>query len=282
VAGLNETLIKSEVNDKVEKVFFKTGDKVKKGDIILQFPEGNTSIQYTQAKVAFENAEKSFNRVKEQVQSGAATPKELSAIEKQFNVSKQNYESIRRMVYVDSPIDGTILEMFVKEGQKSSIGKELFKVGDDKSIVANVWASESEKPLIRRGMKSIMTIDGKDFAGRVTAISDTIDNKSNNFRVETQYGNPGNKLKSGTETEVRIIVYENRTALAIPTNCILSEAGRQYVYVLNKGKAEKRYINTGRESGMEIEVTDGINAGENLIISNQSMVKDGDSVRVVK
>jgi membrane fusion protein, multidrug efflux system len=280
MSGLNETIVKSELNDKIEKVFFKVGDKVKKGDIIVQFPEGNSGIQFSQAKIAFENAEKSYLRVKEQVQSGGASIKELTAIEKQYNVSKQNYETIKRMIYVESPAEGTILELFVKEGAKSSIGKELFKVGDEKSVVAIAWATETEKPTIRRGMKSIMTLDGKDYAGRVTAISDTIDNKSNNFRVETQYGNPGNKLKSGVEVEVRIIIYENKSSLVIPSNCILSEAGRQYIYVLINGKAEKRYINTGRNSGMEIEVTDGIKAGEPLIISGQTMLKDGDSVHV--
>lgn len=280
LAGLNETIVKSEVNDKIENIFFKVGDKVIKGDLVIQFPEGNIGIQYSQAKIAFENTEKSYLRVKELVQSGGAGTKELTAIEKQYYVSKKNYESIKRMIYVESPIDGTILELFVKVGEKSSIGKELFRVGDEKSVVAIAWVSETEKPLIRRGMKTVMTLEGKDYAGRVTAISDTIDNKSNNFRVETQYGNPGNKLKSGIEVEVRIIIYENKSSLVIPSNCILSEAGRQYVYVLINSKAEKRYIITGKDSGMDIEVTDGIKAGEQLIITGQTLLKDGDSVRV--
>lgn len=282
IAGLNESIIKSELNDKVSKVFFKTGDIVKKGDVILQFPEGSTAIQYQQAKTAFENIEKSYLRAKEQFRNNLISQKELKDIGKQYDVSKQNFESIKRMIYPESPIDGALLELFVKEGEKATIGKELFKVGDDKSVVAPILVTQQDKSLLKRGMKLILSVNGKDYAGRLINISDTIDNKSGNYMATAQFGNPGNTLKSGAVAEIRIDVYENKSALVIPLKCILIESGNKYVYIDSNGIARKIFIKTGKESGMETEVIDGLNPGDRLIVSGQTLLKDGDSVKAGK
>ncbi len=282
LAGLNESVVKSGVNDRVEKVLFKIGDEVKKEDVVLQFPETNPAMQYAKAKQALDNAGKSYERVKEQAKAGTASQKELAAIEKQYNMSKQNFESIRRMIFVESPSDGTILEVFVKAGDKSAIGKELFKVGDEKTMATVVWVAEKDKPVVKPRMKAVLTVDGKDYAGRVVSVSDTLDPKSRAYKAELQFANPGKTLKSGTPADVRVITYESPSAVTIPSACILSEAGKQYVYVSVNGIAAKRYISTGQVNAMDIEVTSGLNPGDSLVTAGQTMLKDGDRVRVGK
>ncbi len=282
ISSLNETVIKSELNDKVLKVNFKTGDKVKAGDIILNFPENNSAIQYEQAKAAFVNSEKSFARAREQMQNNAITQKELAAIEKQYGISLKNYESIKRMVYPDAPAEGTLLDLFVKEGTKVKIGEKLFMIGDNKSVTAAFFVTPEEKAQLKRGIKAVLTVDGKDYAGRLASVSDTIDNKSGNFRAEAIFANPSGLLKSGAEAEVRIDIYEKKSAVSVPVQSILSESGRQYVYIESGGIARKRYISTGKENGMEIEITSGLAPGDRLVISGHTMLADGDTIKTVQ
>ena len=82
--------------------------------------------------------------------------------------------------------------------------------------------------------------------------------------------------------EVRVSTYQNPDALVVERKDLVSEGGEQFAYVAAGGAAEKRRIVQGRQQGLDVEVVEGLRAGEDLIVEGQMLLRDGAKIKVVQ
>jgi RND family efflux transporter MFP subunit len=282
LSGIEESTKHSMVADRIASVRAKVGQSIGQGRVVITFPTNNPQLQLSQAKIGLDNAEKLYKRMSELLKAGETAQANYDNAETQYLVAKRNYESLKQMIYVESPISGTIVEMFVKPGDDVFRDAKLFTVAQLQKMKAKIWVSESEVNLLKLGMTASMEFGGKEYKGKVTEISLAMDDMKRAFGVEIQFPNPKRELKSGVTTDVKIITYTNPNVIVVPRNLIKNEADKKYVFVENGGKAEQRFIQTGNESSISVEILSGLNAGERLITEGMSLLSNGKKIKVIQ
>lgn len=282
LSGIEESTKYSMVADRITSVRAKIGQSVGEGKIVMTFPADNPQLQLTQAKTGLENAEKLYKRMSELLKAGETAQANYDNAETQYLVAKRNYESLKQMIYVEAPISGTIVELFVKPGDDVFRDAKLFTVAKLQTMKAKIWVSESEVNQLKVGLKATMEFGGKEYEGKVSEISLAMDEMKRAFGIEVQFPNPKRELKSGVTTDVKIITYSNPSVIVVPRNLIKSENDKKYVFVENGGKAEQRFIETGNESNILVEVLNGLKAGERLISEGISLLASGKKIKVIQ
>ncbi len=282
ISGIKQTTRSSAVGGRIEKINYKVGDFVKKDAVVVQFPEDSPSVQYEQAKAAYENSKKTFERMKALLTAGETSQANFDGAETQYLVDKRNYEMARQALFIDAPYDGTIVEIMVNEGDGVDSKIPLFTIAKLEKMKTKIWASEDEITLIKKGMKAEVNFNGKTVDGMVTEISLSIDPMKRAFYAEIEFQNPGRVLSPGVSADINVKIYENKNAIVIPRNLIQTKQNKNYVFVASGSKASKREIKIGKESGLSVEVLQGLKSGDLLVIKGGSKLSDGQLINVVK
>ncbi|MCL6493764.1 MAG: efflux RND transporter periplasmic adaptor subunit [Ignavibacterium sp.] len=282
LTGIKEATKGSIVGGKIEKINASVGDYVREKQIIVEFDTYNPGVQYEQAKSAYENLKKNYERVKALLEAGETSQANYDAIETQYIVAKRNYESVRQMLFIEAPFDGILVDMKVNVGDNVKGDVPLFTVSQTNKMRSKIWVSEKEISQFKKGMKAITEYNGQQFIGKVVEISLAMDPAKQAFFVEVEFDNPKGIIKSGVTNEIRILTYEKANAVIIQRSLVNNDEKGSYVFVVENNKAVKRYITNGNESGLFYEVSNGLKVGDMLVVKGASQLEDGSKVNVIQ
>lgn len=282
LSGVKEATRGAIVGGKIEKINFKVGNFVKENQVVVQFPTDQVGAQYEQAKSAFENAQKTYERMKALLEAGETAQANYDAAETQYLVAKSNFEASKDMIFIDAPFDGYLVDLKVNEGDNVKKDSYLFTIAQLYRMKAKIWVTDNEIGLIKKGMNAEITYNNKTYKGKVTDVSLGIDPMTQAFYAEIEFPNTKMELKNGLTVEVKILVYENKNAVVIQRNLVQTDEKGSYVFVEKNGKASKRYISNGMETGIDYEIKSGLNVGDKLITQGNSQLNDGVKVNVIQ
>lgn len=282
LTGIKEATKASIVGGKIERINASVGDYVREKQVIVEFDIYNPGVQYEQAKSAYENLKKNYERVKALLAAGETSQANYDAIETQYLVAKRNYESVRQMLFIEAPFDGILVDMKVNPGDNVKGDVPLFTVSQTNKMRSKIWVSEKEISQFKKGMKVITEYNGQQFVGKVVEISLAMDPAKQAFFVEVEFDNPKGIIKSGVTNEIRILTYEKPNAIIIQRSLVNQDEKGAYVFVVQNGKAVKRYITNGNESGLYYEVSGGLQVGDMLVVKGASQLEDGSKVNVIQ
>lgn len=280
LSGIKETTKFSNMADKISKINADVGDYVKEGQVLVEFPTDNPTVNFEQAKAAYELSKKNHERMKALYESGDIAKAKLDGAETQFLVDKRNFEAMKQIVMVEAPISGQVVEMKVKEGDDIGMQKPLFTVAQLTTMKAKLWASEQEVAKLKKGMEAVIQNGGIEHKGTIREIAMAMDDFRKAFGVEVHFRNPKKLLKSGVTTEVKIKTYENPDAIAIQKNLLIQQGDDNYVYLVRNGKAVKQQVQTGGMEDINVEITQGLQPGDSLINCCKSLLEEGIKVKV--
>lgn len=280
--GIKQTTRGAMIGGRIDKVNARVGEAVKKDQIIVRFPEDSPSLSFEQAKSAYENSKKTYDRMKVLLESGETSQANYDGAETQYLVNKRNYESMKQMLFLEAPYDGVITEIMVNEGDNIKSNDPVFTIAQLSKMRAKVWASETEVKTIKVGMTALAVINDKEYKGRVDEIAVGIDPYKQAFYAEVEFDNGDRSLKSGVTADIRLLTYENKKAVVIQRNLISKDDKGGYVFVLNNSQAQKRYIKSGNENGLYLEIIEGLTSGDKLIVKGASQLVDGTKVNVIQ
>lgn len=282
LTGIKEATKGSIVGGKIEKINASVGDYVREKQIIVEFDTYNPGVQYEQAKSAYENLKKNYERVKALLEAGETSQANYDAIETQYIVAKRNYESVRQMLFIEAPFDGILVDIKVNVGDNVKGDVPLFTVSQTNKMRSKIWVSEKEISQFKKGMKAITEYNGQQFIGKVVEISLAMDPAKQAFFVEVEFDNPKGIIKSGVTNEIRILTYEKPNAVIIQRSLVNNDEKGSYVFVVENNKAVKKYITNGNESGLFYEVSNGLRVGDMLVVKGASQLEDGSKVKVIQ
>lgn len=280
--GIKEATKGAMVGGRIDRIFYKVGDFVNKDQVVIQFAEDNPGVQFEQARSGFENAEKTYKRMKALLDAGEVSQAAYDGVETAYLVAKRNFEALKQLLGVQAPFSGILLDLKVNEGDNVKNDIPLFKMAQVNRMRAKVWANEEEIGMMKKGMKAYTELNGKRFNGTITDISMAIDPVKRAFYAVVEFDNPGLVLKSGMTAEIDILVYENPKAIVIPRNLIMKDANGMYVFIAQANTAAKRYISNGRDEGINYEITNGLNPGEQLIIQGNAQLNQGSKIKIIQ
>jgi cobalt-zinc-cadmium efflux system membrane fusion protein len=272
----------------VSQLTVHTGDTVRKGDVLFRITSRDIASavgDYIDAQKDLDLSEKTLVMTRDLFNSNAAAGISLKQAENDFAKAKSRSartlavlkalgvdmhgEEITSHVPVRSPLQGTVIERKITEGQYvTGDSTPLLTIADLSSvwIVADLF--ERDLPRVQVGEKAeVATIAyPKDkFEGRVERISDVVDPNTRTIKVRLLVANPDGRLKPEMFAEVVLFLKDAEPALTIPAHAAFTEGGHQFVYVERK-PAEFQLRQVDVQPGPEgrLKVLEGLASGERV------------------
>ncbi len=269
---------------------YKMGDQVKTGDIIIKIEdrEYENNVNINGAKIDLDISKMEYEKQTALYEKGGVTLREKVNGEKQWVSAQKNHENALLQLAkmrVTVPFDGVITDLpHFSQGVKIEQNKEVLQVMSYKEMVMDLMLPESQITKISLNQKAWITnyaIPDDTLAGKLNQMSPAIDIESRTFKGRLAIDNQEAKLRPGMFVKADIIVDKKDSVVVIPKDVILVRSYGKAVMVARDQTAQERKISTGMENNGMVEVTEGLEPEERLIIKGFETLKDRSKIKVL-
>ncbi len=183
----------------------------------------------------------------------------------------------KELIPIRSPIDGVVIARNVTVGQVVDTGFEAFVVSNLSTVWVTASVNERDLPMVHRAAAVNIVMQGypdRVFPGRVAMLGDLLDSQTRTVPVRVVVPNPGTSLRPGMFASAQIQEPETRSAIFIPQDALQDINGMKVVFVTRDGKTfQAKTVNVGTRSQGAVEVIDGLNPDDHIVVNGAFMVK---------
>jgi membrane fusion protein (multidrug efflux system) len=283
----NEVKVLSEVEGRVLTLRVEEGNWVKKGQVLATLVRDDEEIAFKKAQLKETNARAAYDRAKELVDRELISREEFDKLTIDFEIAGQELaeaEWALKKTTIVAPFSGRVTARMTQLGQHVRPGDELFQVTDFDPLIARIYLPERDVLGLEEGRPVELRLDASDqvaFAGRIRQISPVVDTSTGTVKVTVEATEPPKQVRPGSFVSVNIVRETRSEALLLPREAVLRELQKAHVFVADGEVAEKRPVTLGLEEGDLIEVTSGVEAGDQVIVAGQGGLKDGSAVKIL-
>ena len=183
--------------------------------------------------------------------------------------------SLGAVFSLTAPIAGIVIERNGTLGATVGTDANVFKIIDISRvwIDANVFEKDLERVKFGQEVKVMVpAFPGTSFSGRVILVSSVVDPETRSVKVRTEVPNSDGRLKPDMFANVQIVADVHRTAISIPQSAVLNDGGKTVVFVSEASGYKKRAVITGIQGDDRIEVVDGLNAGDKVVVKGNYLL----------
>ena len=259
-----------ELSMKIKNLMVKEGDVVKKGQLLAVMD----STQLKQAEAQFDMAKKNYDRMKSLKNTGSVDKQTFDQIESAFKTAQSGYQFVKTNTQITAPFDGVVTLRTKQEGESYSAmlpsaygDPALFRIVDLDVLKMNLNISDVDINKVKKGQKAYIYVDsepGQAFIGKVSFVSPEADMLSGTFPCEIIIENKDHTLKPNQYAVTDIVIKVSDNAYVIPKDALIDEG---IVFVVKNSIASRKNIKIGLSNENEIEVTDGLGAGDLVVIN---------------
>ena len=288
LVAVNGTDVTTEAGGVVQKIAFEPGQPVTAGTLLVELNSAaelaNLEALEASARLAATQAERWRALGTDRLVSQA----EVEERSTQAATARAQAESQRALIAqkrIRAPFDGELGIRRVNLGQYVAPGDPIVSLQSLDPVFLDFTLPEQELGQVREGMTvraRVDSLDGREFAGTVTAIEPAVDPATRNFRVQATLDNPERLLRPGSFARVQFEVGQDEDVVVIPQTAVAFNPYGNVVYLVvpaPEGEAataqdeaegpnliaRQRFVTTGRTRGDMIEVTRGLEPGETVV-----------------
>lgn len=287
---------------RISEIHVRIGDWVNAGQevVTLQSEEvGNAKSDFYKAKADYELAKVNCERAKRLYDRGVGSQKDYLACEAEFKVAEATLNAAHKKLHVlgfteaqvqaidethqinpiitlFSPIHGKIIEYNAVLGAMVDQSTEILTILNPQVLVVDAEIYEKDIAKIRIGQQvevAVPAYPGEKFEGKVSYISDVLNEETRTITVRAEVENTGYKLKPGMFADVTISLNNQVQALVLPREAILDEKDEYLVFLAKDGKYIPTIIFLGNKEGNFIEVLRGIQEGDTVVTTGNYQLK---------
>lgn len=291
VLALREANLGTALPGRVEKLYYKEGDKVKRGDVIAELSDE----LLVQAEIEYKTYKKDFERMQRLYDKGSVPEMDYDHIKAQYEAKHQNYEMMRKNTQIMAPFAGTIIKYLVQEGENFLFNLNLEPGYSSTSGIVRLMSLDTVKvefevgssdlSSIQAGQEVLVTVSSyndKSFAGEITRCDAYLNQMTRTMTAEVELANPDGLLKPGMFASV-LVSLPPQQGLFVPLSAVqrVAGTGQDVVYIVNGDKAERRLVTRLFTRGDQVAVS-GLQAGQEIVTSGKGKIKSGDRIQVIK
>ena len=263
-----------------------TGQKVKKGEPLLEIYSPDLVTTQQEYILALENFEKTkSSSLKEPLaiaQSLVESTKNkllLWGITPEQILNIETSKKVQTTMTIFAPIGGTITKKEIVEGQYVSEGQDFFQIDDFSVVWMEADIYEYEISFVKLGQKVEVTTQaypGEVFFGTVTFISPTLNPETRTLRIRAEFPNPQEKLKPEMFVNAKVKISSGKN-LMVPATAVLNTGKREIVWIqVEPGVFQPKEVKTGVRAGDYYSVLEGLKDGEK-VVSKAGFLLDSES-----
>ena len=270
---------------RIEKIHVDEGDRVRRGQVLVNMESANLQ----QALVQLDVAKNDMERMRNLLEIGSVSKQRYAQAKAQYDHALSTVEMLQKNTELRSPIDGVVTAKNFVEGEMFMAGIQapsLLTVMQTNPLKVVVNVSENYFPFVKQNMPAVIRLDmypDRAFAGRVAKIHPTVDPGSRTFRVEVRVDNSEQLLSPGMFARVELNLGDV-TGLFVPAATVLQSPGSTtyYVYVVEDGVARRRNVEVGDRFEDYRLIVDGLPEGALVISEGTGRLNDGSKVQIVE
>ena len=274
--------ITAQAGGRLKQLLVKVGDRVGAGQAVARME----ATQASQAQIQLADAKTNFARMDELYKVGGVSKAQWEQAKSAVDQAKLAYGNAAENTVLRSPISGFVTAKNYDNGDMTSPQLPVVVIQQIAPVKAVIGVSEQYYSYLKKGVAATLSVDAlgeETFSGVVTNIFPTLDPVTHTVSTEIEVANKDLKLRPGMYARVHLD-FGTKEALTVPNKAIVRQAGSgaRYVYVFSGGKAVYRAVELGQQQGDLYEVVSGLNAGDQVITSAPSNLKNGLSVKLRK
>jgi len=271
--------------------FWQLGDKVKAGALIarLEDKEYVNSIKLETNQLNLELSESELKKQESLYEKGGVTLKDLKTASINYENAKTTVETSKLQLdktRIVAPIDGVIVDLpYYTQSTQVETGSVIVKIMDYQVIYMDVQLPEKYISVIKSGQVvkiTNYTIPKDTLIGYITQLSPAINADTRTFKGNIAINNPNLLLRPGMFVKADIVISRKDSVVVIPKSIILSRQRGKTIFVIDRGIAVERIIETGLENITDVEVTRGLIKNERVVTSGFETLSNRSKVKIIK
>ena len=290
------TVVRAEVSGRVVQIGFRDGQKVARGQLLVQLDDRLQQAQLQQAQAELSIAQANHRRNTELVAQGFISQRGLDESAAAVKVAQAKAELARATaarLRVLAPFDGVAGLRNISVGDYLKDGADIVNLEDLNAMYVDFRLPERWQARVQPGQSARVQVEAlpdRVFAAVVQAVDPQIDANGRSLNVRGCIDNRRLQLRPGMFARVAARLGEGRAALMVPEQAVVPQGGRQSVYRLVKAegpegasawRAERVDVQTGvRRAGL-VEIEQGLTEGERVVTAGQQRIQgEGTLLRV--
>lgn len=286
-AMANESVdITPHTNATITEIHFKDGQSVKQNDVLVVFKQQQEQAELAAAQAQVKVHQSELTRLKNLLQHQATSQREVDDRVAALETAKQNRQQIQARLddlTLRAPFTGALGLRQFSVGARVSPGQVITHLDDLQQMKVNFTLPSAQLMQVKPGTAFTANsnlLGAQIFTGKITAIDSRIDISSGSFMVRGIIQNPQQILKPGLL--LRITVQQPaRQAIIVPEEAVIQRQQNHFVFVVQDDNlvVQKNLVIGTRQPGL-IEVLDGLNLDDRVIVRGMGAVKVGDQVSI--
>lgn len=274
----------TQASGKVQAILFEEGERVRKGQVLVRIDSRESRAQLQRYQAELETARKDLERKKALAKIQGISDAELEVAELKTQALQSNIEEVKVKLdhaTITAPFAGKIGLRSISPGSYITSGSSVAILVQEDPIKLQFNVPERYASQLRTGQPVSFSIANQDeiFEAEVYATAPMINESSRSLQVRAKAKNQKGKLIPGSYADVKLTLDSIPDALLIPTEAIVPQLNDQLVYRIRNGKAEQVKVKTGLRQPKLVQVTEGIQAGDSILVSGLLQVKPGMPVK---
>lgn len=276
--------VTSKSGNTVTAIRFAEGQQVRAGTILVELDQAQARAALVEAEANLLESRNQLNRGRDLSVTQALSQAQLDQLETAVKTAEARVSAARARLddlVIRAPFAGKTGFRRVSLGGLVNPGSVITTLDDTSSIKLEFTVPQSFLKYLRPGLQVTASADGlgdQRFVGEVTAIDSRIDPVSRAVSVRAELPNESGQLRPGLFMSVRLQA-EAQPSILVLESALMPIEGKTHVFVVKDGIAERREVQTGgREPGLVV-ITQGVDAGEQVIVEGMQRVRPGAAVQ---
>jgi cobalt-zinc-cadmium efflux system membrane fusion protein len=287
---------------RIADIHIKIGDWVKTGQrlVTLQSEEvGSAKSEFYKAQADYELAKVNHERQKRLFDRGVGAQKDFLSSEAEYKVAEAHLNAAEKKLHVlgfseeqvksisethqispiitlFAPIGGKIIEHNAILGAMVDQETEILTIMDPSVVCIHADIYERDIAKIRIGQEVEVVVPaypGETFEGKISFISDVLNEETRTITVRSEVNNRGYKLKPGMFADINIFLNHQSDVLVLPLEAVLDEGDDHIVFLKVDGKYFPQIIKTGIRSAGFVEILGGVEEGAEVVTKGNFQLK---------
>lgn len=267
----------------ITAIRFREGEMVEAGAVLVELDNAEERASLAEAEATVIDSRAQFRRAKELLASKTVSESQVQQLEATMNADEARLRAAQarfEQTLVRAPFTGRVGLRQVSPGSLVSPGTVITTLDDLSSVRLDFTVPESFLGVLQSGLAiraESVAFEGSAFEGTVATINTRVDPVTRAVTIRADLPNDDGLLKPGMFLTVRL-AGQARARVVVPEAALVPEGDRQMVYTVRDGRSWRTEVVVGRRLRGEVEILDGLKAGDSVVIEGTQKVANGGRV----
>jgi len=203
----------------------------------------------------------------------------------QLDAAYEQAKAASDKLKVKSPVAGVVTYISIKKGGIASNTEPSLIVADLNHMYIELSVTDNMVNKLKKGEEGVVDVSSADISGlkgTITSVGLSPNMRTGLYPVRISIENKDHAMKPGMSGKVKVKLDRKENVVTIKSDAVIDENGEKVVYVVKDGLAHEKKVDLGLDTGDKVEVTSGLDVGEEIIVKGQNYVQDGSKVKIVR